>query len=79
MDRPTGRAAQHHADAAAIEVPKAQSVENVWQSMRHNWLSNRSFKSYEDIVDHCCFGWNKLADEPWCIMSIEMRQWAHRF
>jgi len=31
--------------------------------MRENWLSNRIFKSYEDIVDHCCFAWNKLIDQ----------------
>jgi hypothetical protein len=26
--------------------------------MRQNWLSNRVFKSYDDIVDHCCYAWN---------------------
>ena len=30
--------------------PELNSVENVWQFMRDNWLSNRIFKSYEDIV-----------------------------
>jgi len=28
--------------------------------MRDNWLSNRIFKSYDDLVDHCCEAWNKL-------------------
>jgi transposase len=37
------------------------------------------FKSYEDILDHCCHAWNKLVDQPWSIMSIGMRDWAHRF
>jgi len=23
--------------------------------MRQNWLSNRVFKSFDDIVDHCCY------------------------
>jgi len=27
--------------------------------MRENWLSNRIFKSFDDIVDHCCEAWNK--------------------
>lgn len=45
--------------------------------MRDNWLSIRIFKSYEDIVDHCCFAWNNLVNQPWRIMSIDMRQWAH--
>jgi hypothetical protein len=26
--------------------------------MRQNWLSNRIFKSFDDIVDHCCYAWN---------------------
>jgi hypothetical protein len=32
--------------------PELNPVENVWQYMRDNWLSNRIFKSYDDIVDH---------------------------
>jgi hypothetical protein len=39
----------------------------------------RVFKSYYDIVDHCCFAWNTLVDRPWKIMSIGLRQWAHGF
>src|SRR5438132_4855673 len=54
-------------------------VENVWQFMRDNWLSNCIFKSYDDLVDHCCAAWNKLVDQPWRIMSIGLRQWAHGF
>jgi hypothetical protein len=41
--------------------------------------SNRVFKSYDDLVDHCCEAWNKLTDQPWRIMSIGLRQWAHGF
>ena len=50
--------------------PELNPVENIWQSMRDNWLSNRVFSSYNDIVDHCCFAWNQLIDQPWKIMSI---------
>jgi hypothetical protein len=53
--------------------------ENIWQFMRDNWLSNRVFKSYDDLVDHCCEAWNTLVDQPWRIMSIGLRQWAHGF
>jgi hypothetical protein len=35
-------------------------VENVWQFLRDNWLSNRAFPSYRAILDHCCYAWNKL-------------------
>jgi DDE superfamily endonuclease len=50
-------------------------VENIWQFMRDNWLSNRIFKSYEDVLDHCCYAWNRLVDMPWKIMSIGTRDW----
>ena len=43
-------------------APELNPVENVWQFMRDNWLSNRVFNSHDDIVDHCCDAWNKLVD-----------------
>jgi hypothetical protein len=46
--------------------------------MRDNWLSNRIFKSFDDIVDHCCDAWNKLVDQPCRIMSIGICDWAYR-
>ena len=61
------------------KAPELNPVENVWQFMRQNWLSNRVFRSGDDILDHCCDAWNKLVDQPWCIMSLGLRQWAHRF
>ena len=60
------------------KAPELNPVENVWQFMRENWLSNRVFRSGDDILDHCCNAWNKLIDQPWCIMSLGLRQWAHR-
>src|SRR5215216_6651219 len=44
--------------------------------MRDNWLPNRVFASYTDLVDHCCEAWNKLIERPWTIMSIGLRDWA---
>jgi transposase len=61
------------------KCPELNPVENVWQFMRDNWLSNRVFKSHDDLVDHCCAAWNKLVDQPWRIMSIGLCQWAHGF
>jgi len=46
------------------KCPELNPTENVWQFMRDNWLSNRVFKSYTDIVDHCCDAWNKFMDQP---------------
>jgi transposase len=61
------------------KCPELNPVENVWQFLRDNWLSNRVFLSYDNLVDHCCEAWNRLIDKPWKIMSIGMRDWAHRF
>jgi len=62
-----------------LRAPELNPVENVWQFMRDNWLSNRVFSSYDDIVDHCCDAWNSLIDQPWLIMSIGLRDWPYRF
>ena len=35
-------------------APELNPVENIWQFMRDNWLSNRVFKSYDDIVVLSC-------------------------
>ena len=61
------------------KCPELNAMENVWQFMRDNWLSNRVFQSHEAIVDHCCRAWNRLVDQPWRIMSIGLRDWAHGF
>ena len=61
------------------KCPELNPVENIWQYMRGNWLSNRVFLSYTNVVDHCCDAWNKLIAQPWTIMSVGLRDWAHRF
>ncbi|BBK31231.1 hypothetical protein STHU_18650 [Allostella humosa] len=61
-----------------VKLPELSPVENVLQLMRDNWLSNRVFRSYDDILDHCCHAWNKLIDWPWKIMSIGLRACTHR-
>ena len=44
-------------------APELNGQENIWQFMRQNWL-NRIFKSYNNVVDHCCYAWNTLIDQP---------------
>ena len=58
-------------------APELNPVENVWQFLRDNWLSNRVFDGYADILDHCCQAWNNLAKQPHRIDSIGTRKWAH--
>ena len=59
--------------------PELNPVENLWQFIRDNWLSNRVFQSYDDILDHCCHAWNNLVSQPARIKSIGTRKWAHGF
>ena len=73
------RARQYHPQAAAAKMAELNLVENVWQLMRHNWLSNRVSKSYDDILDQSCFARKRLTDQPWLMMSLGLRTWAHRF
>ncbi len=59
--------------------PELNPVENIWQFIRDNWLSNTIFASYDQIVALCCEAWNKLIDQPWKIISIGRRKWPHGF
>ena len=58
-------------------APELNPVENIWQYIRSNWLSNRVFDDYEAILDAGCEAWNKLLAQPETIKSIGMRDWAH--
>jgi len=57
--------------------PELNPVENIWQYLRSNYLSNRVFEDYDAIVDAACDAWNALIDKPATITSIGMRDWAH--
>ena len=53
--------------------PELNTVEHIWQFMRDNWLSNRVFQSYEDILDHCCHAWNNLVSPAFALgQSVSM-------
>ena len=45
------RLGSHH--SMLPKCPEFNSVENVWQFMRDNRPSNRVFKAYDDLVEHC--------------------------
>lgn len=60
------------------KCPELNPVENIWQFMRDNWLSNLIFASYDDIVGKCSNAWNNLLAQPERITSIGMRDWAYR-
>ena len=45
-------------------APELNPVENVWQYLRQNWLSNTVFENYDAIIDAACAAWQKLVAEP---------------
>jgi transposase len=56
--------------------PELNPVENVWQYLRQNWLSNTVFEDYEAILDAGCDAWRKLIARPDLITSIGTRTWV---
>lgn len=56
--------------------PELNPVENVWQYLRANWLSNRVFADYDAILDAGCEAWNRLIEKPETIRSIGTRDWV---
>jgi len=57
--------------------PELNPVENIWQYMRQNWLSNRVFDTYDDILTAACDAWKNLLTDPKTITSIGTRNWAN--
>ena len=60
-----------------LRSPGLNPVENIWQYLHPNWLSNRVFEDCSAILDAGCKAWNSLLAQPEIIMSIGMRDWAH--
>ena len=58
-------------------APELNPVENVWQYLRQNWLSNTVFENYDAIIDAACAARRRLIAQPERITSIGMRKWAH--
>jgi transposase len=58
-------------------APELNPVENVWEFLRNNWLSNLVFDTYDEIIDAACDAWRNLEADPDRITSIGMRKWAH--
>lgn len=56
--------------------PELNPVEQVWQWLKQNHLSNRCFSGYDAIVDACCKAWNIFANSNDLVKSIGTREWA---
>jgi len=56
--------------------PELNPMEQVWQQLRRQALSNTNFKNYTDIVNQCCEAWNTFCDEDGNINKLCSRNWA---
>ena len=60
--------------------PEPNPAENIRRFMRDNRISNRVFKSYEDILDHCCHARKSLIDQrSTSFRSASVRRKSPRF
>ena len=56
--------------------PELNPVENIWEYLRANTLSNSVFNTYDIIVDRCCAAWTWLMDAPDRIRSLATTPWT---
>lgn len=56
--------------------PELNPMEQVWQKIKADSLTNTTFKSYDDIVEKCCKAWNSFCDEDGNIKRLCSRAWA---
>lgn len=56
--------------------PELNPVENIWEYLRGNKLSNTVFDDYRHILDASCEAWRFFADDPNTVSSITQRDWA---
>ena len=78
------RAGWHVAKALAVPAnitllhlppysPELNPTERVWGYMRSHYLSNRVYKDYDELFDHCSSSWNRL--DPATLRSITRTDW----
>ena len=56
--------------------PELNPTEQVWQVLRDNWLANRCFTGYDEIVEVCCEAWNWFVDTSNHVKQLCSRSWA---
>jgi hypothetical protein len=62
--------------AAPPRAPELNGQENILAIHVAELTLEPNFQSLDDIVDHYCYAWNRLIDQPWKIMSIARRDWV---
>ena len=57
--------------------PELNPMQQVWQWMKHNFLSNISFDNYQDILDKLTHAWNAFANNYEFVKAICQRDWIN--
>jgi transposase len=55
--------------------PELNAMEQVWKWLKQNFLSNRCYKDYDEIVDEVCKAWNIFSGSLETVKSICARGW----
>lgn len=55
--------------------PELNPAERVWAHLKQNYLSNRVFKDYEEIVDSVCEAWLHFSKQKDFIRSLTHCSW----
>ncbi len=45
-------------------IPELKPVETLWQFLRQTYLANRTFETYQGILDAACEVWNCIIVQP---------------
>jgi len=53
--------------------PELNPTERVWAYMRSHYLSNRAYKDYDELFDHCAASWTRLDEAT--LISITRTAW----
>jgi transposase len=57
--------------------PELNPVEQVWDFLRSNYLSNRIYETVDQIFNACCEAWQLFVGQPDLISSIGTRSWIN--
>ncbi|WP_232310110.1 MULTISPECIES: IS630 family transposase [Francisella] len=55
--------------------PELNPMEQVWEWMKNNYLSNICFDSYNDILEKLTIAWNHFSSNAELVKSICSRKW----
>lgn len=56
--------------------PELNPMEQIWQKIKSDRLTNTTFKNYDDIVERCSNAWNSFCNEDGSIVKLCSRSWA---